>query len=457
MGGSRARMGGSRARMGGSRARMGGSRARMGGSRARMGGSLPRMGCTLPRMGGSLPRMGGSLPRMRCTLPRMGCSLPRMGCTLPRMVLLQARHRFAIRRGSPAALAGITWGFLALYRRGTVRLALLLVLGCITCTSAREADSPGHVDRAFYYWRTTFALSATERDALADLHVSRLYVRVFDVGWDDGDKRAKIRGPIAVTQPPPASVDVVPVVFVTTEVLRHAQAAPLAQQVWTALQDRIAALHVTPHELQLDCDWTDTTQTAYFDFLRALHDASGLTLTATIRLHQVKYRERTGVPPVARGTLMFYNMGKFSADPDARAIFDADAASHYLSRIDGYPLPLDVALPIWSWVVHVRDDAVVGLLQSTDPSELDGIDFLAPTGDGRYRATRSTFFHGTFLRDGDVLKVEVTGPDDTQAAADLLAPHLSATSRTVTLFDLSERNLARHDLASLDRAFRTLP
>jgi hypothetical protein len=153
---------------------------------------------------------------------------------------------------------------------------------------------------------------------------------------------------------------------------------------------------------------------------------------------------------------MFYNMGAFSPDPEARAIFDPSAADRYLARVADYPLPLDVALPIWSWVVHVRDDAVVGLLQSTDPGELASLDFLDTTGDGRYRVTRDTFLHGNFLRAGDLLKVEVTGPDETQAAAAMLAVRLTPRPRTVTLFDLSERNLARHDLASLDRVFRTI-
>jgi hypothetical protein len=351
-----------------------------------------------------------------------------------------------------------------------VRIALVLALVLAACSSGDGAPAPDLDTRAFYYWRTTFALSATERAALADLHVARLYVRVFDVAWDDADHRAATRGPIVVAEPPPAPLDVVPVVFLKDEVLRHAAAEPLAHQVWLAVQDRDRALGIAPRELQIDCDWTETTRTAYFDFLRALAADSQVALTATIRLHQVKYRERTGVPPVARGTLMFYNMGAFSADPDARSIFDAASASRYLARVADYPLPLDVALPIWSWVVHVRDDRVVGLLQSTDPSELDrscalpggeagachGVDYLAPTGDGRYRATRSTFFHGAFLREGDLLKPEVTAPADTLAAAELVAPRLDAAPRTITLFDLSERNLARHDLASLDRVFRTI-
>jgi hypothetical protein len=263
---------------------------------------------------------------------------------------------------------------------------------------------------------------------------------------------------------PPAGVELVPAIYVKAEVFKHVakDALPrLAAAVWAEVQARARAIGFVPRELQLDCDWTDSTREGFFGLVRALGTASGLPLSSTIRLHQVKYRERTGVPPVARGMLMFYNMGKFSADPETRMIFDAESAAKYLARVDEYPLPLDVALPIWSWVVHLKDDRVVGLLQSTDPAELGSLDFLQAAGSDRFVVTRSTFLHGSFLGEGDVLKIEVTGPAETQAAASMISPHLAATpaagpARTITLFDLSERNLTRHGTDQLDTVFRAL-
>ncbi len=345
---------------------------------------------------------------------------------------------------------------------GLMRHALVILLGLglatgLGCPRRPPAGPP--VARAFYFWRTTFALSDRETRALAELGVTRLYVRVFDVGWSEADHRATPLGPLVVPAGtrPPAGVELVPVVFVRAEVLRHAAAAELAGQIWTEVGGRAGALGVAPRELQLDCDWTEHTRAAYFALLRALRATSHVALSATIRLHQIKYRERTGVPPVDRGMLMFYNMGKLSADPGARSIFDADAAERYLARVGDYPLPLDLALPIWSWTVQIRDGAIAGLLQSTDPGELDAVDFLDHAGDGRHVATRTTFLHGALVREGDVLQAETTRPEDTLAAAALVAPHLAAGGRrTVTLFDLSERNLRRHDPRSLERVFQTV-
>jgi hypothetical protein len=124
-----------------------------------------------------------------------------------------------------------------------------------------------------------------------------------------------------------------------------------------------------------------------------------------------------------------------------------------------YPLPLDVALPIWSWTVQVRGGGVVDVLQSTDPSELEGQRFLQREGDGRYRAKATAFFRGALLREGDELVGEVTGPQETAAAAALLAPLLAparGTPRTLALFDLSERNLSRHGSSTLERLFHSV-
>jgi hypothetical protein len=346
--------------------------------------------------------------------------------------------------------------------------ALLLAMPLLlaACNSRAPAGAPPR--RAFYLWRTTFALSAAEQRALADTGATRLYLRVFDVEWRTDVDGPATMGPVTAPAPAasqlPAGTEVVPVVFLRNDVftrLPAARVAEVARWTWQEVAGRAAVLGVTPRELQLDCDWTDSTRERYFAFLAELTTvaaAADVTLSATIRLHQVKYRERTGVPPVSRGMLMFYNMGTFSPDPEARAIFDERSARRYLARVGDYPLPLDVALPIWSWVIHLRDRVVEGLLQSTDPDELARLDFVTAAGADRYQVSRTAFLHGTLLRAGDVLKIEVTGPGETLTAARMLAPRLAParSPRTVALFDLSERNLRRHGTDDLDLVFRAL-
>lgn len=345
-------------------------------------------------------------------------------------------------------------------------LALVLVAGLVAACRGKASPPGPPADRAFYYWRTTFDLTAAEREALRRLTVTRLYLRVFDVGWQAERNGPATLGVVARGDDAelPAGVEVVPVVYLENDVFTHLTAereGELARFVWHEVRQRLAAFAVTPRELQLDCDWTDSTRDRYFGFLTALDGVvrgDQVALSATLRLHQIKYRERTGVPPVRRGMLMFYNMGRFSPDPDERAIFDARAARPYLGRLRDYPLPLDASLPIWSWVVWARDEQIEGLLQSTDPDELAGLDFVRRLDDTRFQVTRNAFLHGSLLRAGDLLKIEVTGPTETRLAARMLAPRLPATTtpRTIALFALSERNLARHGLDELDSVFRSI-
>ena len=58
---------------------------------------------------------------------------------------------------------------------------VVIVLAIVACGDSRASKPEQPVGRAFYYWRTSFALSPAERATLTELGVKRLYVRVFDI------------------------------------------------------------------------------------------------------------------------------------------------------------------------------------------------------------------------------------------------------------------------------------
>lgn len=348
---------------------------------------------------------------------------------------------------------------LARFRPWVLAAVAFAALGCGRRAPA-SSPPPG---RAFYYWRTTLRLSEAERRALAQLAIGRLYVRLFDVDWDPQENAARPFAPLTIGSDRGGigTAEVVPVVFIRERALRHldgAATAALAENIWRKVTEVAPRLGRPSGELQFDCDWSDATRNRFFALLTvvgARARPAGVALSATIRLHQVKYRERTGVPPVARGMLMFYNMGRVDAEPGTRAIFDAAAAAGYLGRVADYPLPLDVVLPIWSWVIHARGGEVEGLLQDTDPARLRDKAWLAPRGGGRFEVTESAFLNGVLLRQGDFLDAEETTGETTLAAAEMIAARLAAARlpRTVALFHLSERNLANHETQDLARVF----
>lgn len=334
-------------------------------------------------------------------------------------------------------------------------MSRLLVLGLFLVTAcARPAPSPPA--RGFYAWRTRFSLSDVERDALGRLHVTKLYLRLFDVARRNGAPVPV--GRVQLDAPLPAGVEVVPVVFLTNETLLHeADPAALAGHVWAEVKS--FGLNFT--ELQLDCDWTPQSRATWFRFLevlRGLAGAESVRLSSTIRLHQVKYAARTGVPPVERGMLMFYNVGTLEAGAARPSIFNAEDAAKYVATLDDYPLPLDVALPVFSWAVHERGERVVGLVEKPDLTALRAEPALVPEGGEQFRATRDLLWAGAHLAEGDVLRLERMTPERTRQAAALLDQSFHPRGpSTRVLFDLDERNLATHTLEELDALLAPRP
>lgn len=318
---------------------------------------------------------------------------------------------------------------------------LLLAIAC----SDPVAGPPER--RAFFHWRTTLTTTPEELATLRETHAERLYVRFFDVDREAPEAAPKRIGTLSATRDPgwPANLEVVPVVFFRERVFRSG-VGELAARTWKEIAAITRKLGRPPREVLLDCDWTDTSREAFFGFVeefRALARSAGAQVSATIRLHQVKYRERTGIPPADRGLLMFYATGRLTADPATKAIFDPADARRYLERLPDYPLPLDVALPAFGWVVQVREGRVHDLLQAAEPADVAACPSMVAAGPLRWRATEDGFCAGAFVRRDDLLHAEVVDVALAREAARLVAPHLPASPRTVALFDLSPRTVAR--------------
>lgn len=350
-----------------------------------------------------------------------------------------------------------TWRSIALL--GLVAAALLGRAAWVRLRSGGTGVGAGGQDgapqRAFYYWKTQWTASPAIARSLAENHVSRLYIRFFDVDWDEPARAALPVSPLQLGAPLPAGIAIVPVVFVTNRVFHNTAYAgvdALAEHVFGKVAKMAEADGIAPAEVQLDCDWSDATRTRYFRFVdlmkQKLH-ARRIPVSSTIRLHQVKYAARTGVPPVDRGMLMFYNFGALRADAPRSSIFNVEDARRYASFIASYALPLDLALPLFSWTVHSREGTVLGLIEKLERRDIESASGFRALTPSRYQAERSFFFRGRYFMQGDLLLLEETTPAVTQQAAVTAAG--GATRKkpyaTIAFFDLDERNL-RHYAAS---------
>ncbi len=239
--------------------------------------------------------------------------------------------------------------------REAIGLGGLLALSC--CAVPEQTE-----ELAFFYWRNRFALSPAEVALLDSVHCRTLYVKFLDVGREaDGTIRPYALLEVADTVGLSGRT-VVPCVFLTNAVfsgLSEGAVDTLARRIARALRD---AGQLFPKqefsEVQLDCDWTASTRDAYFLFLRRLRRylSAGTEVSATLRLHQYKFPSTTGVPPVDRVLLMLYNTGNIQNPDETNSIFQAADALRYVHGAPKrYPLPMDVALPAFSWTLVYRD------------------------------------------------------------------------------------------------------
>lgn len=318
---------------------------------------------------------------------------------------------------------------------------LLFLTGC--------SQKENHVQRSFYFWKSGFNLSQNESDALDSLGVKKLYVKFFDVEWNG---TALPVAQVQFTEKP--SLPVIPVVFITNETferLEEAEVEQLAKKIMTLVSDlaRLNKLNLFP-EFQLDCDWTRGTKEKYFRLLRFIRKDSfirGKKLSATIRLHQLKFLNQTGVPPVDNGLLMCYNMGNLKQPGIKNSILDINELKKYTSHLNKYPLPLDVGLPLFDWYVWFRQGKFKGLIQSQDLPGLQAI---------QTSFQHDTLINGRQFAGGDWIRYEGSRIEDLQLTARIIEKNISSTNFTVVLYHLDQYYLnkfSNHELEDIFHRF----
>ncbi len=333
-----------------------------------------------------------------------------------------------------------------------------LLFAALCCISILLPSCQKHTAEAsFYFWRTKAVLSPGEREALKTYGVKTLYVRFFDVDTRDEQSGPEPLGVADSLDRLPQQLSVIPVVFITNRTflrMKHdTEAVLLARRVLK----KINGLRASYPELQIDCDWSDKTKARYFLFLRSLKPElpAHVKLTATIRLHQVKYPVRTGVPPVDGGMLMFYNMGRLQDADAPNSIFDASTASAYLPYVKSYTLHLDAALPVFRWYVHYRNGQVKGLVTKKHLPDIGDTSYFYSSAKASYVLKRAGVLNGVSYEAGDALKYEALDDAALLDAAKLLQESLPDANRRIALYDLDVINLSYYESNTLQGLFST--
>jgi len=333
---------------------------------------------------------------------------------------------------------------------------LFLVLGsCLL--SLPSCHHPRQVNTSFYYWKTVYKQNPAETGYLQHFKVHKLYVRIMDVGLDSGENDPVPVSPVTFANRLPDSVEIVPVVFLENAMfksLSESQLQTLSEHIAHYVTSKVKqAGKTTFKELQIDCDWTASTRKNYFYLLQQLTyepETKGKTISATLRLHQLKNRKGSGIPPVNRVMLMCYNMGNLRQYGNQNSILEISELKKYLGdNISSYPLPVDVGLPLFKWAVAFRNKEYAGISKRIKYVDLINKNQFIFIGNNVYKAAKDLPEFG--LNEADEVRWEDVSVPDLQQTAGYLSRFLKHDTINIIYFHLDEDALKSYTYRDLEK------
>ncbi|MBD3903745.1 hypothetical protein NAL32_01625 [Chryseobacterium sp. Ch-15] len=281
---------------------------------------------------------------------------------------------------------------------------------------------------SFYYWKTNLVLNETEKKSLDESTAPFLYTRFFDVDKVNG----KFQPVAVITKDKKFKTDkqIVPTVFITNQTFLHIKKEELhflAESIHQLIQKKAKDYQLKiNNEIQIDCDWTAGTKDDYFEFLKQLKKISQKEITCTLRLHQVKDKNLTGIPPVEKVYLMCYSTSSPLENSDKNSILDLNIMKSYLSKLEDYPIKkIEVALPIYSWGIVTNHLGKHKLINALSAKDLDNPNFKK-ISDTEIEILKDGFYFGNFLNKGFKIKVEEISQKQLDSAIEFLDKKISS-------------------------------
>jgi hypothetical protein len=348
----------------------------------------------------------------------------------------------------------------------------MLLLSFSFLMSCNQKSEPRQIERSFYYWKSNLHLSTLEKKALDTLGVKTLYIKFFDIDWNAQQQKALPIAKLTTNENSLADVretkyvktlkfTVIPTVFITNETFLHIDTASittLVNNTYNLITNTIA-LYAFDNigGIQFDCDWTENTKEKYFAFLSAskkIYANSNMEISATIRLHQIKFLSKTGVPPVDKGMLMCYNMGNLKNPLTKNSIIETAELKKYISNLPLYPLPLDVALPLFEWNVLFRKNMYNGILRDF---LIDSFSSSFTTKkENNFTLLKDTFLQGYQLQKDDVIRNEKSNYPTIIEVANEINQRLKNTQLRVSLYHLDSVILTKYKTHELETIYNSL-
>ncbi|MCG3660231.1 hypothetical protein [Aliarcobacter butzleri] len=268
-------------------------------------------------------------------------------------------------------------------------LILLITLSFFSKTIKNENSTI-----SFYSWENSFDIKDTNE---------KLYIKVLDIAFSTKLEPIK-------TNLKTIPKDFVPVIYITNETMKNVDYSLINNEILLILKD------LNFDEVQIDCDWSDSSQSNYFNLLSDLKTKLNKTISATIRLHQIKYYMRTGVPPIDYGVLMYYNMSNIGDFDTKNSILDNEIAKKYHYNFDTYPLKLKVALPLYSQAIQFRQNKALSIFEGVEKKDFDSN--FQEISQNKFKVLNSFYFKGRYVYKNDIFRFEDVNEKELKIAID---------------------------------------
>ena len=276
-----------------------------------------------------------------------------------------------------------------------ILISIILVFALIVFSYNKTQKKD--IQISFYSWENSF-----EEQNINE----KLYIKVLDVNFSTKLELLKTN----IKETPK---NFIPVIYITNETMKNVDYSLVSKAILETLKN------YKFDEIQIDCDWSLSTRSNYFNLLEDLKEKLNKKISATIRLHQIKYYTKTGIPPVDYGVLMYYNMSNIGDFNTKNSILDNEIAKKYHYNFDVYPLKLKLALPLYSQAIQFRDNKALSIFEGVKKSDFD--ENFKEISQNKYEVLKSAYFKGRYIYKGDVFRFEDSELKDIKIAlADFL-------------------------------------
>ncbi|WP_323669170.1 hypothetical protein [Aliarcobacter butzleri] len=271
-----------------------------------------------------------------------------------------------------------------------ILISIILVFALIVFSYNKTQKKD--IQISFYSWENSF-----EEQNINE----KLYIKVLDVNFSTKLELLK-------TNIKDAPKNFIPVIYITNETMKNVDYSLVSKAILETLKN------YKFDEIQIDCDWSLSTRSNYFNLLEDLKEKLNKTISATIRLHQIKYYAKTGIPPVDYGVLMYYNMSNIGDFNTKNSILDNEIAKKYHYNFDVYPLKLKLALPLYSQAIQFREEKAISLFEGVEEKDFNN-DF-EELENNRYKVLNSHYFKGRYIYKDDIFRLENSNKQDIKIA-----------------------------------------